>query len=618
MPNRDSIYHETNDLVSKNLLANAYTPSLVWNRSFLIPKRPKFYFRKDGSDGRRLGLKEVQRSVDNAILEFLKGNAGRGFRVDPCIDGNLVLFSGAFAAGSVTQGRKAMALERNALSSLCARVLDSDERALLLRGEYRATSRPSVVDVYDMAIRIHIRTNLFTLSVIATPRNGDLIALQATEDFKYFTLTFWDVFSASVLQDLPRRDLAAPALQGMFADSRGVIVSSFTIASSEQRHRVFDRDTCWAEPVIRRFAPILTSLGAGGCTASYMLDKRAVSLTTFGNEPEVQLDAARRPLTFLICIHGEALKEHEQGWAMLMGHVLDRAHTITTMRLAALLDLKQLRAASIALAKVDDLKATAREAIGDYEEHEIAADRAHRAVDALRRRLAEINGNFLEANAAGVGLTFRIESSRYYIEEFRKHVDGLRLSPIDGYQSYAQTIDQSIGIIFEFISRLGVRYDRLVRETRSIEQSFSTVQTRHTGNLIAEIQRNGELLLIGALVPYYLISIFAHISGAPETYDCTKSLLWQSTDAAIFLGCASFAIYRFQVSKNRTGSLKTKAARYSLGWQLAYAAVIAGGLLVTATAVLHGVSGGLCPSVGSEKHVRAAERAIANVPASTR
>lgn len=578
MPSRDFLYYQTNDVGSRDACIDIPVPSLIWNRSYLIPKRPKFDTETSGRPdipGRRFSLPEVRESIDAAILSFLRSGAGHGYRVEPSIGTDIVLFNDAYDAQSVSSAGKAVPLAARARSSEHIRLLEADERALVLLGTYATAGRR-----FDVRMKVHLRTNLFTISIVATPVDAEgFPEMETKRDFDDLTIGFWNEYSDHVLTSYPfRRDFVSKALQSVFADSRGVIVSSKVVVDAMPEPS--NPAVSWAEPVIEQLAPLLSPADDKDLTATYLIDKQALSVTTFGSAAAVQT-RGRIPLTFVMCVRDDLLCQDPQSWARLMGHVMSRSHTITTMRLAALLDMKLLRQASTDLAKVDDLKGRVRKLITDYDNHEIEGGPARLALEDLRNHLAQINADFLSQNAAGVGLTFRIESSRYYIEEFKKNVEALHLSPIEGYQSYSQTIDRNVGLIFEFITRLGVRYDRLLNEMAIIEQSFASVQTRHTGNLIAEIQRVGELILIGGLLPYYGIGIVSHVFGAPETREAS-AYIWRMIYATIWMALTFIALFRHKVAVGKATKLRSPASRIELGSKLAFLSLILTALLCTA------------------------------------
>lgn len=141
-----------------------------------------------------------------------------------------------------------------------------------------------------------------------------------------------------------------------------------------------------------------------------------------------------------------------------------------------------------------------------------------------------MSDRFLLKNPGGVGLTFRIESSRYYVSQFRENIKFLGLRDFEGFIRYDHFIERRLGVTFEFIDRLGIRLARAKTDKQAIDQEFGSHQALHFSETLMDIQRDGELILLSVLVPYYLMGTLSHIlnygEDAPREARLFFAALW--------------------------------------------------------------------------------------------
>jgi hypothetical protein len=132
--------------------------------------------------------------------------------------------------------------------------------------------------------------------------------------------------------------------------------------------------------------------------------------------------------------------------------------------------------------------------------------------------LNTIAGTFL--TKTGSGLSYRIERSRYYVKQFEDNVTLLRIRRVEGDQPYDQFIRRRLGSEFDFIDRLGIRYERAVRAMATLDQEYLAIiqnklveRANKIQTDIHTIQEWGEAILLGILVPYYMAHLLVLIVG---------------------------------------------------------------------------------------------------------
>src|SRR5262249_41854438 len=146
---------------------------------------------------------------------------------------------------------------------------------------------------------------------------------------------------------------------------------------------------------------------------------------------------------------------------------------------------------------------------------------------------------------------------------------------IEGYQKYTDFVEARLGGTFDFIDRLGRRYERgvsalalldsynfSIQSNEIAESQKGTVQQEiKISETIREIQEYGEFLLIAALVPYYVTALIGHVIGEDDIHYVTF-VIW--TFAFVF------AMYRAK-EKGRSWKEKVKSVGRALviamaGW----------------------------------------------------
>jgi hypothetical protein len=126
---------------------------------------------------------------------------------------------------------------------------------------------------------------------------------------------------------------------------------------------------------------------------------------------------------------------------------------------------------------MDRYVAVARAAVSDAN-----ADDASAAIKVAHKRFSEITTSFNKSTEADYGLLYRVERSRYYVQRFRSTVAQMRILRVEGYQKYDQFVERRLGGSFDFINRLGRRYERAV-SSLSLLDEYNLPSTEHGAKL---------------------------------------------------------------------------------------------------------------------------------------
>ncbi len=377
---------------------------------------------------------------------------------------------------------------------------------------------------------------------------------------RYFFREFWTSYSQHVLA---YSDVAAVCknefFDRVFADFRGIILSEKAVRFKDSNGDFFydkgffdgDDNPTWGSNAKKAFMPFLNARNVGSippyeCSVTYMLDGRAIYMSALAPQLLEAPDNERIPLEFLVYAHQHlpvnAKRSSVNKWEL--GRLVNQLNLLGTLRLAALKDVKLLRNAGKRLSELDQIVQDARDSVA------LEPENAMGYIQNAHVFFNEISSDFL--NKALCGITYRIERSRYYVAQFRSNVKALRIKKLEGDQTYDQFVERRLGAEFDFIDRLGRRYERQTNSLLLLDQNYLSIETNEidddTNKIdrgIHKIQEWGEFALLAALVPYYLIHIFSHV--IQEEYVPIMTIV-------TWVGFVVVAIYR------KFGSL-----RYSVG-----------------------------------------------------
>lgn len=234
-------------------------------------------------------------------------------------------------------------------------------------------------------------------------------------------------------------------------------------------------------------------------TASTFLGERYIYCTALGPQP-LEFQATPAPLCYFLI--------GKSGHRWQMGRLLDRLHHLGTVRLAALFDLDSLDIANQELRQVEDAFRDAHKCLG---RNPPALDDARSALFSARSHLISADGRVRSG-----GLSYRVERSRYYVKQFRDGVGALRIKRIEGFQRYDHFVLRRMGATFAFIDMLGLRHDRVLAESASVNQEIQTAQQVVLQGSLNQIQKKAELLFYIFVLPYYFSFVLYEITtGSP-------------------------------------------------------------------------------------------------------
>ena len=380
---------------------------------------------------------------------------------------------------------------------------------------------------------------------------------------RYVFHDFWTLYRTEVLQ---HQTLEAygdnPIFGHIFADFRGLIASDQAVAFADEGFFRDGKPPSWGGEAKKRFLPLIQHRNRAEhsrheCAVNYMLDGRALYMSTLGPHLPSIPEAHRIPVEFIVYAHVHPLKATiVNKWQL--GRVVSQILLLGTMRLCALKDLKWLHAAGRSLGSLEESTQSARKAIASTEivssgpETQVAAERQKKSREAMARiaeahsKLNGITGDFLKET--GDGPLYRIERSRYYVQQFEENIKLLRIKRLEGDQPYDQFIRRRLGSEFDFINRLGIRYERAASSIVTLDQNYLAItqnalveratkideDTMSIQSEIRKIQEWGEFALLAALVPYYVTHLLDLIINEQYVPGLTAGIWWVFGVIAIY------------------------------------------------------------------------------------
>lgn len=519
-------YRQTNAEAHRITPTNFAAPALIWNQAFWIAPHSK---QNVSSIARR----EVQNRLDLYLLAVAKKiqcQIDRNVRIEPCTRNaeSLVLFSNVASANTLSIDFN-FRQDEGRLTDEQQAIAESDHRIVLLQ---------FVLAGLKITIRAEMRTEYFIVTTfIEIPNNkpttleslndnfaklkgyGELAPTDAALVAKYLYDGVWRDFSRQIFPDQSSGSLNDTIFKHVLADARGLVLSNETVELADIRFATPTTPPFGAASLVERYLPLLRSFSATHqeqreCSVSYFLDGRAIYFAPLGPQA---------PVSYLLLVHQDVTE-----WQR--GRLIDVVQLLGTSRLAALRDLSAFRAAGRQLAGLDHYILGARSAVpkGD--------NKATLAIQAAHEQFNKVTNSFNSATDTDYGLLYRVERSRYYVARFRSNVALLRIWRIEGYQRYDEFVERRLGETFDFIDRLGKRYERATaslslldeynlsiqsnqiaaseRDIARIEQAISERENASTAAIV-KIQEWGEFFLLAFLVPYYAAHLLALIFQEP-------------------------------------------------------------------------------------------------------
>jgi hypothetical protein len=530
-----SDYHELNAGAHRKPPKILNPPALVWHLAFWTNAGQR------DKKGQEPDLGRIKDALDNFILALRKSVEEKVGEVElmPRISGVYLLFNNVC-------DEKFSRIPADTLKGRRKDIFTSTSRAVSLQFIWKkldVTVRFEISDEYcSMSTFVELnkdRSGSSYSDLAGMNRNIEIVlgrfkdsngsspqqVADVQELNKYFFHDFWKYYEDDVLSNPSLAGIAGEgAFQRVVADFRGFILSEQAIQFSDDAE-FFDENKPpkWGHEAKNKLLPLIQHRDRAQrtryeCAVNYLLDGRAIYLSTLGPQLPSTPEGERIPVEFIVYApHQRKSKTIVNKWQL--GRLVNQILLLGTLRLSALKDIKLLHEAGVELGLLDESTQDARQAIASSDK------KAMDAIGEAHKNLSRITGKFLEET--GCGLLYRIERSRYYVQQFDDNVKLLRIKRIEGDQPYDQFIRRRLGSEFDFIDRLGRRYERatanmvtldqnylaitqnaLVEKTNRIDEEANSIQSD-----IHKIQEWGEFILLAALVPYYVVHLLVLLVG---------------------------------------------------------------------------------------------------------
>lgn len=438
--------------------------------------------------------------------------------------------------------------------------------------------------------------------LLCTHDKGDEVGAEALKQaHAAIYMATWETFENAVLDP---HAICDATLGKVFADFRGFVTgdvfhaeapcdpvqgegpfqSPFRKPSTDRGRTHINRRMSdeWARKVVHRIWPFM-SIGAerSEFTVSRFVDGRVIYVSTLGQE----VPTANSP----VCYYAHACTDDE--WQI--GRLLDRLHTMGTLRLAASIQLNDLSRAGSALKGIEGAIEALRRQISDHLSVELSGQQGY-ALAQVEREKIRVNFRALVDSINKMNQAFegnieeRISQAQYYIEKFKADCPYLRSRRLEGYQPYPEFVLRRLGGSFSFIDLMSERFQTyranmallqssylsldLSVATHGIDESIrqnTLTQSRleQQGDVIRDIQDFGEIVLICVIAPHYFFEIIIRLfashpaAGAPDAVASEGTVQILILPAIIFGSCliaAARVIFSMRKAMSLASSSKNR------------------------------------------------------------
>lgn len=572
------IYRQINNNANGVRPSNVRAPSLTWYMAFFVPNNVQFSevgsaFLEENIDENYVKLSDnkivdhakdrkfFKKRIDQFFIELCRGirkqEFGNKLDISPEFDGKYILFQNLYdkiSLRSIDIENYAHDEKENVLNlkKVLREVISNDYRSITanfvykgmptqiscdLYGEYCSFS--IIVELESLNIHnndFHLRSNF--ISLIDSVNGKCDCDMKTLSDFFY--RIFWQDFSqylaACCDMDITTNTVA---FKHIFADFRGVVLpidedrrNSFSeklsLNFNEKPEVQFHSNKIW-----NGFLDFVTNRDEFECTACHMLNGRVLYMSDLAQRRTV-ISIDRVPVTYLLCAKTENAEDSKERRLTVkkweLGRLVDDLHQLGTLRLGALRDLNHIRNSSRALA---NLAAMMKQA-SDDERSDRISDVKHSqnsekglSIRKARDYFNSINSKYIESDDSQQGLQYRIERSRFYVNQFTDKVKTLQIKEIEGYQRYDNFVFGRMGTIFDFIDRVGRGYERAGSSLSLLEQAYLAEnlndatqklaklaeKSDRTSKNLENLQEWADLALIGFLIPYYAYALLNYLAS---------------------------------------------------------------------------------------------------------
>jgi hypothetical protein len=366
----------------------------------------------------------------------------------------------------------------------------------------------------------------------------------------------WKEFQLDIIDgELNGQHILGTRLGEVFADFHGMISGS-TITSAPGKPLRQEMRPAFENPLVRgrekkmnyavppetwfydtleRLWPLLHSdkaLRDYEFTAGAFLNRRALYVSALGPQPLRQIKKTGmsrqvwpwKPVYYYIQAHTD------DEWQI--GRLIDRINMLGTLRLAATMEVASLMKAG---PKVNDLIKEINRVFkliqAEITKMKFGVDaEAQEARNAGIKRIDEkvnnIQKELWKINAmVSSDISYRLERSSFYRQQFEREALGLRERRIEGYQKYQEFVSRRLRMVFGYFDLLRQRMDEVSTALAALGRQYSSLKAtlvtreidelvttmRNEGQEVSKIQEFGEVALIGILLPYYVGMIAFHV-----------------------------------------------------------------------------------------------------------
>jgi hypothetical protein len=543
-------------------------PALTWHLAFWI--------RKVHEDAKKTH-DEVKKQLDKFILALCSSMKFDGqkevshIKLEPCISDKLLLFS------TVADRSSFIDLGRVVCTNREEDILLNSSRYVLVKFVWKGIR---------ISIRIELHTEYFSITTFAESirKRAPFSQLQDFEDAissvrKYFDgeartdirrlrqylfRDFWQLYFDDILSH-PKLTLMYNSTQdgnifrdAIITDFRGIILSEEAVKFDDYEFFFNDgknNSPSWGSAAKKQFLPLLAVKHTGRerpyeCAINYVLDGRGLYMSALGPQLPEGPVGQYNPLDYILYVHQRDPYDAEKIIvnSLQLGRLVNHIHLLGTLRVAALKDAEALHKTGYDLRI---LSSRIRLARNDVDSNSF---RASKSVRGVHDHFDDFTSKFY--GSARCDLQYRIERSRYYSELWRLNLKSLRIKRLEGDQPYDQFVERRVGAVFNFIDRLGRRYERSINEIIMLDQDEISRE-------VWDFQSFGEAALLFILAPYYASNIVLHIW--PENYSLSVTL-------GIWVAFVGYAIWR-RMEKRHMGTEKKRSFLMACGAALLWAAI---------------------------------------------
>ena len=529
-------YNEINDGVHRNRSNNIVAPCLISHLSF--------WHGGTDTENVKIAIDDFLINLGKSLKQDTGGPAHNVYMLPRILDKS-ILFSTVVDSNSfATRFTVADADEKLAQHELTFRQYN----------ELTATSRHIALEFdwneLPVSVRCEVHTEYFTITTIIQIDNSrvdpkvphvvcryttlndniqklrkyfsefDALVKDVNRDIgielnTYFYKTFWEDYESSVYKyDKVFASASGNVFSTIFGDFRGVIMSHEATSFNDPGFFRDGKPPVWGGKAKEQLLPLVNIPRKSSpkqrlyeCVINYMLDGNVLYLSSLAPQVPEDRSNLRIPVEFMFYVqhHDPEDKSKTRVNKWQLGILVQNILLLGTTRLASLKHLRQLRVAGKELARIDPVTK------GFFSSIEPNSK-------ALLAQLRSIGISFqimcdAFSASARAGIMYRIERSRFYIKEFSNKMPLLRISRLDGDEPYHTFVERRLGADFDFIDRLGKRYERTLRSISILEQTYLSL-------LITKIQKVADIALLGVLVPVLMRCIF--LSILPKNQLCLR------------------------------------------------------------------------------------------------